>query len=282
MSSNPKIGTATAPEARATDIASRPAASMRSCIPGCRAAASSGNLRIAEGTSSAAFTTSFIHFADRTSSTTFTVPAGVRSVAISATRSSPAPKRDPSPNQVPDGGVCRSTTPERNIAAAISMTQPSVRSAPTTRATSSTVIPFWTPTTRLSGCRSGRISSVAHAVSYAFVTSRTMSKRSLISATAQMNCSGRGHHGALRHLHRDARASDRLDVRRPLIDDRHVGAGVDEVCGDAGTVRSGTEYRDPHPQARQTLLRLQNSRMPSAESSRPIPESLTPPKGSSG
>jgi hypothetical protein len=35
-------------------------------------------------------------------------------------------------------------------------------------------------------------------------------------------------------------------------------------------------------QAFQTVLRLQNSRMPAAASSRPYPESLTPPNGNSG
>lgn len=46
---------------------------------------------------------------------------------------------------------------------------------------------------------------------------------------------------------------------------------------DAGRERSGTGS-----QPFQTVLRLQNSRMPAAASSRPTPESFTPPKGSSG
>ena len=49
--------------------------------------------------------------------------------------------------------------------AATSITAPSVRPGPTIEATSSIVIPFWSPTTSPSGATSGSISSHAHRVS---------------------------------------------------------------------------------------------------------------------
>ena len=59
----------------------------------------------------------------------------------------------PTANQDRGGGECRSTTPGSNIIEEISMTQPMVRSGPTTSAMVSTVMPFCTPTTRPSVSR---------------------------------------------------------------------------------------------------------------------------------
>ena len=88
---------------------------------------------MADGTSSAAFTTSFIHFGERMSSETSrcrrskdlrnALGAGVSG------RSMP-----PSANQDALGGMWRSTIPASHMADEISMTAPSVRSGPMTSA----------------------------------------------------------------------------------------------------------------------------------------------------
>ena len=51
----------------------------------------------------------------------------------------------PTANQERDGGEWRITVPGSNIAEEISITQPIVRSDPTTSAMTSVVMPFWTP-----------------------------------------------------------------------------------------------------------------------------------------
>ena len=64
---------------------------------------------------------------------------------------------------------------------------------------------------------------------------------------------------------------DALAVR----DETHRDAGHGLLMGTPASISRG------FPQAFQTVLRLQNSRMPSAASSRPNPERLIPPNGSS-
>lgn len=56
----------------------------------------------------------------------------------------------------------------------------------------------------------------------------------------------------------------------------------EEPTGEDRAHGAQSEETDASHQLFQIVLRLQNSRMPSAASSRPIPESFTPPKGSSG
>src|SRR6185312_13446171 len=62
----------------------------------------------------------------------------------------------------------------------------------------------------------------------------------------------------------------------------HAVAGVDQTTRHGGPHRAEADEADLAHQAFQTVFTLQNSRMPSAASSRPKPESLMPPNGSSG
>ena len=116
--------------------------------------------------------------------------------------------RPPTANQDP---AAASAAPPRRveyIAAAISMTQPMVRSGPTTSAMVSTVMPFCSPP-RPSVARCGLISSQAHRVSYAFISSNTISNGSVqVGDLAQV------HARARRHLQRLVRHLDPYAVAR--------------------------------------------------------------------
>ena len=79
-----------------------PGALITSRMPGTLIASTSGTPRIADGTISAALATSFIHFAERMSSETSTVPAWRSTSATSSSRPRVASSKAPTPNQVPE------------------------------------------------------------------------------------------------------------------------------------------------------------------------------------
>ena len=103
--SSPKIGTSRWPSAIPVRIASRPAALITSKMPGTATESASGRPRIDDGRNSAALATSFIHFADRTSSRISTAPACRKTSATSASRPRVDSSYGPTANQVPAGGV---------------------------------------------------------------------------------------------------------------------------------------------------------------------------------
>ena len=140
--SSPKIGRTACPRARPTSSASRAARSMTSRMPGTAIASSIGSPRLAVVTSTPALLTSFIHFADAMSSNRSTRPECPRSVATA----SPAGAASTA-NHDRSGGVCRCTEPGSVMVADTSMTVPTARSAPTTSATASVVMPFCTAAT---------------------------------------------------------------------------------------------------------------------------------------
>ena len=137
---------------------------------------------MADGTSSAALATSFIHFEERMSLEISTVPAARSTDATSCSRPAVAGCMLPIANHDFSGGLCRSTTPGSNMFDDTSMTAPSVRSMPMISAMSSSCMPFCRPTTSPSGATSGRMSSLAHRVSYALTSTKTRSNCSRISA----------------------------------------------------------------------------------------------------
>ena len=90
--------------------------------------------------------TSFIHLAASMSPLVSQAPACDRSSATSASRPRVAGWKLPTANQERAGGEWRSTIPGVNRPEEISITHPSVRAGPTTSATVSAVMPFWTAT----------------------------------------------------------------------------------------------------------------------------------------
>src|SRR5690606_6390497 len=121
--------------------------------------------RCREGTSSAALATSFIHFEERMSSDTSTVPAWDSTSVTSASRPAASGWMAPTVNHEADGGVSRTTVPGSNMFEAISITAPIVRSGPTAAAMSSIDMPFWRPTTRPSSASTDLMSSQPQRVS---------------------------------------------------------------------------------------------------------------------
>jgi hypothetical protein len=134
-------------------------------IASCLSEAIIGSPRIAVVTSVVALETSFIHFAERMSSTTWVLPACANSSATSPSRPAVASLRLPTANQEFSGAVCLSTTPGSSIIAEHSITQPIARSGPTTSEITSAVKPFCTPARRPPSASTGLISSADHLVS---------------------------------------------------------------------------------------------------------------------
>src|SRR5262249_28353269 len=129
---------------------------------------------MAEVTRVVAFETSFIHFAASMSATISTLPLCRSTDATVFVQVGFAVPTQPTANHDRSGPEWRSTIPGSVIAEVISMTAPTVRSAPTTSATALVVIPFCTPTITPSGSRYGAIRWAAHRVSYALTTRRAM------------------------------------------------------------------------------------------------------------
>ena len=142
--------------------------------------------------------------------------------------------------------ICRTTTPGSNIFEVTSMTAPSVRSGPTIEATSSIVMPFCTPTTRPSGFTTGLMSSQAHrrvvSLDHDDHDIKRLPKR---CDFAEMKCANRRYSRFVRHLDPNAGFPHRLDMRRPLIDERDIEAGARHIRAYGRAVRPRAENRDP-------------------------------------
>ena len=110
-------------------------------------------------------TISFDHFAARMSFLISTLPTGLSSFCISASRGSVTGSRLPRPIQVRCGGVLRFTSPGVNISDDNSITQAMLRSGPTTSRMTFAVIEFCMPISMPSVARCGLISSQAQRVS---------------------------------------------------------------------------------------------------------------------
>ena len=78
----------------------------------------------------------------------------------------------------------------------------------------------------------------------AFITSSTTSNGCRSVATSQRGCTTRGRTSRSPSAMRiTSPLAHRLDVRRPLLDERHVDPGCGEVGADRRPVRAGAEHR---------------------------------------
>ena len=126
----------------------------------------------------------------------------------------------PTANHDRSGPECRSTTPGSNIIEEISMTQPRVRCSPTTSATSSSVMPFWTPDHQAVGCEQrlhqlGRPPRVIGLDEQQHDVERAAQRRDL----AQVHDLDAVRRRALGQDDPQAVGPHRLDVRGPLLDE---------------------------------------------------------------
>ena len=138
---------------------------MNSRMPGTVSASAMLSPRHAVVASVVQLLTSFIHLAASMSSLVSQAPACDSSSTTSPSRPLVAGWKLPTANQERAGGEWRSTIPGVNRPDEISITHPSVRSGPTTSATVSAVIPFWTATSRPSLLRQGSMSWLDHLAS---------------------------------------------------------------------------------------------------------------------
>ncbi len=127
-----------------------------------------------------------------------------------------------------------------------STTQPSVRDGPTTSAIVSAVMRVLQSDQQAVGLQIGldefagpaRVVSLHHQQHDIEVAVERAHVAQVIGASTA-TCSSASRHGDVQ----PSRAH-RLDMRRPLVDQRHVVAGRDQVGGDATAVRTGAEHRD--------------------------------------